>query len=129
MLKGRARMLYREKKYGELFDHICGTDEGINTFMELCRQDNDLCRWYAGFQKKMWDKVFGNPGLEVFFRAMADKQGFSDIFEFQKNIHTFGFATAEEFANVFGCTVEDIRETVAQNPELFREHVITIKEQ
>jgi hypothetical protein len=77
----------------------------------------------------MWDKVFGDPGLEASFRAMADKQGFSDMFEFQKNIHTVGFATAEEVAQTFGCTPEDVQATVAANPELFRGHVIKMMEQ
>lgn len=122
-IKGKALELYREKRYGEFADLVLATEEGIDVFMELCRKDNDLCRWYVKEQAKMWDAIFADSDIEAQMRTMFEAKDMGEMFEFQKNIHTFGFATREEIAKAWGTTVEDIEATVAENPELFRGQV------
>lgn len=126
-LKGRAKKLYREKRYEEFFGLMSsGADDDVTAFLELCRQDDELLKWYVGFQSKMWDRIFGDPGLEAATRAFFEARGLGDMFEFQRSLHTVGFATVEEIAKFLGTTVEDIEETVAQNPELFRDESIKV---
>lgn len=115
-----CRKLYEAGEYTKLFDKLSGTLEDAGLLAELIREDNKLGLWWAKFQSGMWDIIFDNPELEQIISIFAEADGFTGLVQFQKQLHTIGFATVEDICRAYGTTPEEIERIVAENPDLFK---------
>jgi hypothetical protein len=120
-LSAKAEKLYNAKKYEDFFWLMAKAgDEAIRCFNQLCREDKNLGLWYSGFMKRQFEMIFADPEIEARASEFFKAGGMADLFDFFKNIHTFGFATAEEIAAAFGGTVEDVHAAAEKIPDKYK---------
>ncbi len=119
-LSWRETLLYKRKKYNDLFKLMNQTAEGTARFNQLCVEDTKLQEWSGQTHQTIAAAIFGNPTFRVGMKEAFEQDGLGGLFDLHQKLYEKGFVTIEEAASAFSISAEEMRAANAAHPALFK---------